>query len=63
MIIKKYIFKKADLQEVSPIFIKKVFKILPLRQIATWRRIFETRACWIVVATGNIHMKTGQKQK
>ena len=28
----------------SPIFIKKVFKILPLWQIATWRRNFERRA-------------------
>ena len=34
----------ADLLEDSAIFINKVFKILPLRQIATWRRNFETRA-------------------
>ena len=32
------------IREDSSIFIKKVFKILPLRQIATWRRNFETRA-------------------
>ena len=34
----------ADLLEDSPIFIKKVFKILPLRQIATWCRNFERRS-------------------
>ena len=51
----------ADLLEDSPVFMKKVFKILPLRQIATWRPKFETRA--IAVATGNIHMKTSQEQK
>ena len=32
------------IRENSSIFIKKVFKILPLSQIATWRRNFETRA-------------------
>ena len=31
------------IREDSPIFIKKVFKILPLLQIATWRSNFETR--------------------
>ena len=51
------------IREDSPIFIKKVFKILPLRQIATWRRNFETRPCLIAVATGNINMKTSQEQK
>ena len=49
--------------EDSPILIKKVFKILPLRQIATWRSNFETRPCWSALATGNIHMKTSQEQK
>ena len=32
------------IRENSSIFIKKVFKILPLSQIATWRRNFETCA-------------------
>ena len=31
------------IREDSPIFIKEVFKILPLWQITTWRRNFETR--------------------
>ena len=56
--------KKVDLQEDSSIFIKKVFKILPPRQIAAWPRNFETRAMLDCrCRTGNIHMKTSQEQK
>ena len=32
------------IREDSPLFIKKVFKILPLRQVTTWHCNFETRA-------------------
>ena len=51
------------IKEDSPIFIKEVFKILPLQQSQHDAVTLKRATRWIAFATDNIHMKTSQEQK